>query len=79
MKALICVIWSQKLKGVAVVLLCAIALTRIGILYEKSGLCPLTPLIGLIVRLWQKIVKKKGVKNGQFQFKIAELSWDIEL
>ena len=49
MKALICVICSQKVKGVAAVLLCAIALTKIGILYEKSGLCPLTPLIGLIV------------------------------
>ena len=50
MKALICVIWSQKLKGVVAALFCVIALTKIGILYEKSGLCPLTPLIGLIVQ-----------------------------
>ncbi len=49
MKALICVICSKKLKGVAAVLLCAIALKKVGILYENSGLCPLTPLIGLIV------------------------------
>ena len=46
MKALICVIYSQKLKGVAAVLLCAIALTKIGILYEKVAYVLLPPWLG---------------------------------
>ena len=43
MKALICVIWSQKLKGVVAVLFCVIALTKIGILYEKVAYVLLPP------------------------------------
>ena len=49
MKALICGYLEPEAQGHGSSLILCHALTKIGILYEKSGLCPLTPLIGLIV------------------------------
>ena len=49
MKALICGYLEPEAQGHGSSLILCHALTKRGILYEKSGLCPLTPLIGLIV------------------------------